>query len=190
MIRRALVALACACGSAPAPRAPHALAGVSVEVRGDVDRAEQAELARRHDLARTEYERAVADARDPQSQHFARREFAETLETWGEFAEAIAQLEGAVAAEPGDPASWHDLGLLYHHQGDDARALAAWERSKQLAPRDPRPRIALALLHLCHGELGAARSEYQALLDLDLPDRLRDRIHWVLDHLEAPGHCS
>ena len=188
-MRRGWLALLVAC-SAPAPQAPHETHGVTAIVRADVERAEDAEKKRQHDVARAEYEHAVADAKDPVSQHFAHREYAETLETWGEVPAAIAQLEAAVAADAGDAASWHDLGILYHHQGDDARALAALGRAKQLAPRDPRPRIALGALLLCRKDLPGARSEYQDLLDLDLPDRLREKVRWVLAHLEAPPHCT
>jgi Flp pilus assembly protein TadD len=188
-MRTALLVLAVAC-SAPAPQAPHETHGVSAVVRADVERAEDAEKQRQHDVARAGYERAVADAKDAQSQHFAHREYAETLESWGEVSAAIAQLEAAVAAEPGDAPSWHDLGILYHHEGDDTRALAALGHAKQLAPRDPRPRIALGALLLCRKDLTGARTEYQDLLDLDLPDRLREKVRWVLDHLEAPPHCT
>jgi Flp pilus assembly protein TadD len=183
------LSLLAAC-AAPGPQAPHTSETVSAVVKADVERAEDAEKARRHDVARTEYERAIADAHDAVSEHFARREFAETLETWGEVPAAIAQLERTTALRPGDAASWHDLGILYHHRGDDARALAALERAKQLAPRDPRPRIALGALLLCKQDLDAARSEYQGLLDLDLPDRLREKVRWVLDHLQAPPGCT
>lgn len=176
-----------ACGT-PAPRTPHELAGVSAVVRADIDRAEDAERARRHDLARAAYERAVADAHDPASAHFARREFAETLETWGEDAEAITQLEAAVAAEPDDALAWQHLGLLYHHEGDDRRALAALERSKQLAPRSYWPRKALAALRLCGNDRAGAIAEYREMLALDLPARLRADVEQALAYLErSPG---
>jgi tetratricopeptide (TPR) repeat protein len=187
VIRAALLLGAC---SPPPPQAPHDPNGVSAIVRADVERAEDAEKMRRHDVARAEYERAVAAANDPASRHFAHREFAETLETWGEVPAAIAELEAAVAAAPDDAASWHDLGILYHHQADDTHAVAALERAKQLAPRDPRPRIALGALLLCRDELVRARSEYEALLGLDLPDRLREKVRWLLDHLQSPPHCT
>ena len=177
------IAIASACAHAPPP-------GPSAATKAAVEHAEDAELHRDHDAARARYQQAIADAPDPASAIFARREFASTLEAWGEVPAAIAQLEAAVAAEAGDAASWHDLGILYHHQGDDPRALAALGRAKQLAPRDPRPRIALGALLLCRNDLAGARSEYQDLLDLDLPDRLREKVRWVLAHLEAPPHCT
>jgi Flp pilus assembly protein TadD len=159
-------------------------------VNADVEHAEEAEKARRHDVARAAYEHAITDAHDPASEHFARREFAETLETWGEVTEAIAQLERATELRPDDTASWHDLGILYHHHGDDIRARQALLRAKRLAPRDPRPRIALGVLLLCQQDLEGARAEYQELLELDLPDRLREKVRWVLEHLQVPPSCT
>lgn len=188
----AVVLAVAACGT-PGPRAPAPPHGASAVVLADVERAEDAERARRHDLARAAYERAVADAHDPASVHFARREFAETLETWGELAAAIAQLEGAVAAVPTDAVAWEHLGLLYHHEGDDARALAALERSKQLAPKSYWPRKALAALRLCHNDRAGAIAEYRDLLSLDLPDRLRADVSQALEYLQrspGPYTCS
>jgi Flp pilus assembly protein TadD len=158
----------------------------SMVVRTEVERAEQAEKARQHDVARTHYQRAVAEAKDPPSIAFARREFAETLISWGEIAEAIAQLEGAVAAQPKDAAAWHDLGILRHNQGDDLRALDALEHAREASPRDPRPRVALAALRWSRGDRAGAAVEYRALLELDLPDRLREKVKWALSELAKP----
>lgn len=183
-MKRALAVLvACA--------APKPVTTPSAVVVADVKRAEDAELRRDHDRARAEYEHAIADAHDPISEHFARREYADTLATWGEHAEMKRQLERAVALAPDDAASWHDLGLVYHHDGDDPQALAALERAKQLAPRDYRPRIALAALRWSRHDTGGAAAEYRALLDLDLPPRLREKVRWALDQLaKAPAPSS
>jgi tetratricopeptide (TPR) repeat protein len=168
---------------------------VSAIVRADVERAEVAEKARRHDVARAEYERAIADARDPDSIAFARREFAETLGSWGEYEDMIAQLEAAVAARDDDTVAWHDLGLLYFKiRGDAARAIAALARAKQLAPRDVRPRRELAQIYWCTGDRERARAEYEAMLALELSDKQRAAVRWALDRLAdpqaAPLRCS
>lgn len=179
-----------ACG-APPPVRPHE-AAPSAQVRADLDRAEHAELARRHDLARAAYEQAVADAHDPTSIAIARRDFAETLETWGETAEAIAQLQAAVAVAPRDVAAWHDLGILYHVQGDDRRATEALEHAVQLAPDSVKVRIALAAVYQCTGDRARAIAAYRALLQLDLPDELRAKIrYWVgvLEHTTELPRC-
>lgn len=182
--------LVTACG-APPPVRPHE-AAPSAKVRADLDRAEHAELARRHDLARVAYEQAVADAHDPTSIAIARRDFAETLETWGETGEAIAQLQAAVAVAPRDVAAWHDLGILYHVQGDDRRATEALEHAVQLAPDSIKVRIALAAIYQCTGDRARAIAAYRALLQLDLPDDLRAKIrYWVgvLEHSTELPRC-
>jgi tetratricopeptide (TPR) repeat protein len=154
-------------------------------VRAEVEHAEAAERTRRHDAAREHYRRAVAGARDPESIAFARREYAETLITWGEYPEAIAQLEGALAARP-SAAAWHDLGLLRNNRGDVPGALAALEQARALAPRDFRPRVTLAALRWKSGDRAGAAAEYRALLDLPLPERLRTNVQWALGELAKP----
>jgi tetratricopeptide (TPR) repeat protein len=179
-VKRAASALALAACAHAAP------AGPAAPVRAEVDRADAAEQARRHDLAREHYQRAIALAHDADSIGFARHEYAETLVTWGEAPEARAQLELAVAAQPGDASAWHDLGLLRHHAGDDPGAIAALARAEQLAPRDVRPRTALAALYWQRGDKASAAREYRGMLALELPDRLRAKVEWALAELAKP----
>jgi tetratricopeptide (TPR) repeat protein len=180
-MRALVVVVLVACGSrTPAPRAPAAT------VKSEIDQAETAERARKHDVARVHYERAIELAQDPASSAFARREFAETLASWGEVPEAIAQLEQSVKLVGDNAGAWHDLGILKHNQGDLPGAAAALERAKTLAPEDFRPRIALAALRWKTGDRPGATAEYRALLELELPDRLRSKVKWALDQLAKP----
>lgn len=174
-----------ACAARPAPRSP--------EVSAHLERAERAELARDHGTARRHYEAAIAAAqaaggREPLAH--ARRELAETLASWGELAEAETQLTLALEAAPGAEL-WHDLGIVRHARGDLAGSAAALLRAKALAPADPRPRIALAALYWKTHDHPRARDEYRALLALELPERVRDKIEWALGQLErAPARLS
>lgn len=192
--------LALAVALAGCARAKPAQSGPDTTVRVEIDKAEAAERQRQHLVAREHYERAVAAARDPASVGFAKREFGETLATWGEFAEARAQLEGAVAAVPNDAIAWQMLGVVRHKLGDLPAAFAALEKSKALAPRAWIPRQTLAALHWSRGEgrtsdpdparaanhRAAALAEYKAMLDLELPDRLREKVEWAIGVLSAP----
>jgi Flp pilus assembly protein TadD len=162
---------------------PPPAADPSTAVRADIDRAENAERARRHDVARQAYEQAIADAHDPASEDVARYKYGETLATWGEFAAAVAQLEKAVTAVPGDAAAWHDLGVIREHEGDVPGAIAALERARDLAPDDFRPRRTLAVLLWKHGYRDRAAAEYREMLKFDLPERLRTKVLWALDQL-------
>lgn len=182
-MRHLCLALAlCACATRPA------VTGPSNAVRAEIDRAERAEEARQHDVARTHYERAIANARDPRSIGYARREFAETLATWGELDAAVGQLEKAVAATPGDPIAWQMLGILRANDAihDIPGAFAALERSKQLAPHAWIPRRDLAVLHWKVGQRAEALAEYKAMLDLELPPRLREKVTWAIEQLSKP----
>jgi len=174
-----LFAIACG-GRAPVVRAPTA------RVKAEIAEAERAERARRHDIARVHYERAIAIAMDPASAAHARRAFAETLATWGEVAEAAAQLERAVTLVDRDAAAWHDLGIVRHKLDDLPGAIAALERARGLAPEDFRPRVALAALRWKTGDRAGARVEYRGLLELELPERLRTKVKWALDQLAKP----
>ena len=180
MTRAVLAALLIAACGRPAPRVPAPI------VQREIEQAETAERARRHDEARVHYQRAVASAKDPTSIAFARREYGETLMSWGEYPEAIAQLEGVIAVDPAHVASWNDLGLLHHNQGNDTRALEALDRAKALAPRDWRPRRNLAVLRWKRGDRAGALAEYRAMLELDLPDRLRPKVVWAIAELTRP----
>jgi Flp pilus assembly protein TadD len=177
----AMLWLAGACShGAPAARGP------ALAVRTEITEAETAEKARRHDLARVHYQRAIAAARDPDSIAFARHEYAETLVTWGEAPEARAQLEIAAAANPGDASVWHDLGILRHDAGDDPGAIQALGHAEQLAPNDARPRTALAALYWRRGDKANAAREYRGMLELELPERLRAKVEWALAELAKP----
>jgi len=176
------IALCGACGGAAGPAPKPA----TDPVRDEIAQAETAERARQHDVARVHYERAVAGARDPASIAFARREFAETLITWGELDEAKAQLEAVVVAKPDDAATWHDLGIMRHNRGDMTGAMTALMRARELAPKDPRPRVALAALRWKSGDRAGAATEYRGLLELELPDRLRAKVQWALGELAKP----
>jgi Flp pilus assembly protein TadD len=182
------VAWTAACGGARV-RTATPPSGPTADVRSEITQAETAELARRHDVARAHYERAVASAHDPVSVFFARREYAETLITWGEDEAAVIQLERALDARPASPgsaAAWHDLGILRHHRGDVPGAITALTRARELAPRDVRPRVTLAAVRWRAGDRAGAEAEYRALLALDLPPRLRSKVQWALGELAKP----
>lgn len=187
------VTAACGAHSPTATPAP--------DTRAEVRDAEVAERARRHDLARSRYETAIAHARDRESVAYARSRFGETLLTWGEYDEGAAQLEASVEAYPNDPQPWHNLGLVREHMGKLDAARVAFDRARALAPSDWRPRIALAALkwHFaarcfrgalphepCTNLVVAAQREYRELLALEIPRSLRDKVQWALQQLELP----
>ncbi len=169
-------------------------------VKAEIEIAEDAERQREHEAARAHYEVALTKATDADSRGYAHREYGETLATWGETEAARAQLEASVASVPADPIAWQMLGIVRAKLNDIPGAFAALEKSKQLAPRTWIPRRDLAVLHWSLGEgrrkdpdpvvaarhRAAALAEYKAALDLDLPDRIRDRVRWAIDMLSKP----
>jgi tetratricopeptide (TPR) repeat protein len=194
MRRFALVLVACGAAQHPADPKP--------DIRAEVRDAETAERARRHDIARARYEHAVADAKDADSIAFARGHFGETLATWGEYRDAIVQLEAAVAVVPSDASTWYNLGIVREHEANSRGAQDALEHAERLAATDWRPRIALSALHwklaiacycvpqhdaaTCARDADAAAAEYRGLLELDIPERMRVKVKWALDQLARP----
>ena len=164
----------------------HPAVDARAPVRAEIERAEDAEKARQHDQAEDHYKRAIALATAPRDAAWAEHEFAETLATWGRLDDAAHQLEAATHATPNDPSLWQDLGIVRHKLGDDPGALAALGQAKDLAPADARPRVALAALEWSLGRRTEALAEYRALLALDLPDRLREKVRWAIDVLSRP----
>jgi Flp pilus assembly protein TadD len=166
-------------------------------VRVEIERAEDAERARQHDQAAVHYKAAIAAATTPKERAWARHEFAETLATWGELAQAVAELQDAAQEAPDDPSIWQDLGILEHKMAQEMgpsrpmnwgepAGIEPLAKAKALAPRDIRPRIALAALYWSAGDKPHALAEYKALLDLDLPDRVREKVRWAIGVLEKP----
>ena len=174
----ALVIVVWACGGRQPVREP------SASVKGEIELAERAEKQRRHDVARDHYENAIALAHDPASAAFARREFAETLASWGEFHEAIGHFQASVKLVD-DASAWHNLGMLRHKVGDVPGAIAAFRKARALAPENSQPRVALAAVLWNAGDYAGALAEYQALLELELPDRLRQKVKWAIGELSA-----
>jgi Flp pilus assembly protein TadD len=171
-----------ACGRAPPPQQP------SAATRREVAAAEDALRRRDDDGARAGYARAIAQAPDRPSEGFARRELADLHLLFDERAEAASELARVLALRPRDAASWHDLGIVRHALGDFDGAVEALERARELAPGDARPRIALAALRWQQGDRDGAAREYRALLELELPGRVREKVEWALRELaRAPA---
>jgi tetratricopeptide (TPR) repeat protein len=148
-----------------------------------IERAEAAERARRYDRAEALYRRAKDQAPDAPSRAVATRALARALIFWGEYRRGAAELEHAAALDPGDAGTWHDLGMVRHHQGDVAGAELALGRAVALAPADARPRIALAALLWKHGRYADALRQYRALQALELPETLRAKVDWAVRSL-------
>lgn len=166
-----------ACGGRPRHPEP------SERTRTEVASAEAALRRRDYDGARAGYARAIASAPDGASEAYARRELADMLILVDERQAAADELTRVTALRPDDPATWHDLGIVRHSLGDIDGAAAALGKAKALAPADARPRIALAALLWERGDKPAAKQEYEQLLELDLPPRLRDKVQWAIGEL-------
>lgn len=169
------------CGPKPAPREP-AIAPVTL---GWIAQAEEQEKLRQHNRARLLYLRAKRESPDDVSRAHAAAAYASTLIFWGELAAAKRELTEAIRLRPDLPATWHDLGHVEHGLGDAAAAERALRQSIALAPRDPRSHVSLAALLVRERRFAEAISEYELLLGLDIPDRVRQAIERTLPRLRA-----
>ncbi len=175
-----------ACGKG-APRQPP----LAPDTRELISVAKQHERARRYDLARNAYERAVREAKDPQSGAVAAKALASALIFWGEYEAAERALGTAIRLRPGQPSSWHDLGIIRAKRGDHGQAEAAFRRSIQLSPKAPFSRLALAALLVNLRRYPEALAEYEALKKLNLPthtDRAIDRGMQLIREQMRRGH--
>ena len=173
-----LFTLAGACGGATAR-------GPSPATLALLEQAENAESRRRYDHARELYLQAKGQAPDDISRARAARAYGRALIFWGEYDGASAELTEVTRLTPDDAGAWHDLGLVRHRNGDLSGAESALRRSIQARPRDPRSRIALAALLWQIGRHRDALTEYQALLTLEVPPQVRDKVEWAIRTLEA-----
>jgi tetratricopeptide (TPR) repeat protein len=164
----ALLALG-ACGSRPTPAAP---APHARSTEATIEKAQQAEARRDYEAARRLYRQAADEAPDPASRAFALGELASALAFWGEIEGAVEALEESLRSRPSSVRRWHDLGILRAQLGRNEEALAALRRAVQLAPREPRSRIALAAQEVNMGLYLDARRDYQTLLDLEIPPKI------------------
>lgn len=162
-----------------APRAP----GASATTRRELAAAETALAAKDYDRALAAHDRAVTGAPDDASRALALRERADTRLLTGDLTGGADDLAALAALRPRDAAAWHDLGVVRANLGDRAGAAEALTRAKTAAPDDPRPRLALAALRWADGDRAGARLEYQALLALDLGDRVRAKVEWAIGEL-------
>lgn len=183
MVGAYLVLALAACGGARAAPA------VSPQTKAAVERAEAREQARKYDEARALYEAAKRDAPDDPSRAYAGNELASALIFWGEYEAAEIELVEVVGLAPGHAAAWHDLGVLRARRGDTPGAETALRRSIDTAPADPRPRIALAALLVNERRFRDAVTQYERILELELPERTRKAVERGMEliHQEMAG---
>jgi len=166
---------------APPPKTPAA------ETAALIERAEGHERARRYDLARAAYSEAVEKAPDPRSGAHAAHRFGSALAFWGELEAGVSMLERAVSLDSKRASAWHDLGIVRANSGDLVAGEVALRKARELAAKDPRPRVALAALLVKTRRFTEAQSEYRALLELELPEKTRSAILRALELLASEG---
>ncbi|HUH04532.1 MAG TPA: tetratricopeptide repeat protein [Kofleriaceae bacterium] len=171
------------CGPKPAPREP-TIAPVTL---GWIARAEEQEKVRQYNQARLLYLRAKRESPDDPSRAHAAAAYGSALIFWGELPAARRELVEAVRLQPNRPGTWHDLGHVEHQLGDVAAAERALRQSIRIAPRDPRSRVSLAALLVRARRFAEAIGQYEQLLELELPDRVRKAIEQTLPRLRAMG---
>jgi Flp pilus assembly protein TadD len=148
-------------------------------------KAEAAERKREHHKARAFYQRAVDTAPDAASAAFATREMASALLFWGEEEGAALLLDKSLQHDPQQVPVWHNLGVVQAKLGKSEEARSALERAIELAPKEPRSRMALAALLVNLSEFRLAKSHYEILLTLKIPEKIERAIHKALEILQV-----
>ncbi len=84
------------------------------------------------------------------------------------FAEAKQILKVAVNRDNQDPFAWYQLGIIYEHEGDDARAaLATAERSNL----EDQPKMALASAEMAMKGIPTGTPDYLRAQDIAMVSR-------------------
>ena len=174
-------------GPAPADNQkihPEIHPGIHPEIQEINALAQAAERERDYHAARAYYQQAVDQAPDPASAAYATRKMASALAFWGELDGAVRLLHQSLEHNPRQVPVWHDLGVLQTKLGQADAARRALERAVELAPREPRSRIALAALLVRQSEFSLAQSHYQVLLTLNISPQIEKATHEALRLLQ------
>lgn len=130
----------------------------------------------KYDAARQIYSeiRARGGSGTPQPDPFAKGKIAnmhadtsQAYQDIGMLAEAIGELEKAVALCPAFADLRTRLGVLYRDAGDLGRALEQFEEAKSVNPKYVQARVMLGVLLLTSGAVDRAVSEWKEVLGLD-----------------------
>jgi Flp pilus assembly protein TadD len=182
----ALSVLLMACGGAPdaARTASPTNDATTDTTAGLIEQARDAESRREYLEAQALYQRAKEIAPDAARRAFAARIYGRALIFYGEYQRALAELEEAARLQADDAGTWHDLGMLWHHDREYVRAEQAFREAIRLAPKDPRSRIAVAALLVERKRYPEAIEAYRALLGLHPPENMRAQIEAAIEMLE------
>jgi tetratricopeptide (TPR) repeat protein len=103
----------------------------------------------------------------------------------GDYAEAIAAFEDAVARDPDRPVLWRQLGMAYHKTDQYRKAVDALKQALLLDPNDAVSVLYLGLSDEVLGNDTEALQTYQAYLlanpDHELSPRVRRRVKYLTD---------
>ncbi|HEY1691597.1 MAG TPA: tetratricopeptide repeat protein [Polyangiaceae bacterium] len=121
------------------------------------------ELAHRYDEALEAYDAAASAA--PASP-VGPREGGMRAARWGEAEWARPRLEEAVRRGGGDAETWHTLGLVRLHLGDEEGAEQAYRTGAAVEPTGPACWLGLATVAVVRGDGAAALAAYDKLMEL------------------------
>jgi tetratricopeptide (TPR) repeat protein len=119
------------------------------------------ELAHRYDEALAAYDEASTLA--PSSPD-GPREGGLRCARWGEVAEARPRLEEAIRRGARDAETWHTLGLVSLHLGDDDGAEQAYRAGVAADPEAAESWLGLATVAMTRGDAGQALAAYDEVL--------------------------
>jgi tetratricopeptide (TPR) repeat protein len=148
-----------------------------------LQQAQNAERARQHEQARKLYVQAAAAAGETQNGAVVAKQFADTLLSWGEFENGRDQLKRCVALAPNRADAWNDLGIVLHQLGDSNGAATALQTAATLAPKDPRPQIALAALWWTTKQYEKSLAQYRKISELNVDAGVRSKVQWAIETL-------
>ena len=79
----------------------------------------------------------------------------------------------ALAADPRNPVALKNLGAILGKESDSLRALYYLRRSYEIDPQDPQTVYGMAFACLKLGDIEPAQKHFQAVLEMEAPEKLR-----------------
>lgn len=105
----------------------------------------------------------------------------------GRYSQAGGMYTKALALRPGDPTATVRRAMVWHAQGDEARAIVALNDVLKAHPKNQEAHYTLAIVYFALENISLAREEWQAAADIDPRSRLGQESQNFVELIDNTG---